>query len=269
VSRPITRVALLASTGLLGIAALTAAVGSSVAAGGNVPDDTDQSAIPSSTTSTVPPPAPGERVEYEMSPLAAAGDAAGTVIMIPNGCASPMATEAVFEADAEIVADEAVRFRVIRVLDGSIAGRAVGDRIDVDYGLDARFLVVGERYLVGAAADASTGRYASKVRPPKPMFGGDAVIGVDDTELRCPIVDDPIVTLTAAGTAVESGVLQPLQGSESRMLRAVARPVLIAILVLVVLVLCKHMVWATARSIRDAGEGSPVTRGTRSHRSPD
>ena len=87
---------------------------------------------------------------------------------------------------------------------------------------------------------------------PEPLFGGDAVAGVDDTGVSCPTVEDPVITLTEQATPVDTGLLTPLHGAERDLMMAVLRPVVIAFAVLVGLVLLKQLLTATGRSLRAA-----------------
>ena len=120
------------------------------------------------------------------------------------------------------------------------------------YGDDIRFLRPGEEYLVGAAPDATTGVLSSKVRVAAPLFGGDAVIGVNDTDVRCPRFEDGVKTLLADGTDVDTGVLTPLKNAKRSLLKAVLKPLGITIGVLIVLAAVKLFVFAMVRTIRDA-----------------
>ena len=62
---------------------------------------------------------------------------------------------------------------------GSLDGYAVDTIVDVRYDDDIRFLRPGQEYLVGAVPDPVRGGLRSKVRLAAPLFGGDAVIGVE------------------------------------------------------------------------------------------
>ena len=78
------------------------------------------------------------------------------------------------------------RFAVQQVRAGSLDGYAVNTIVDVRYDDDIRFLRTGQQYLVGARPDPLLQVLRSKVRLPAPLFGGDAVIGVDDTDRALP-----------------------------------------------------------------------------------
>ena len=83
--------------------------------------------------------------------------------------------------------------------------------------------------------------------------------------MACPRVEDPVRTLLPDGTAVDSGVLRPLQGQESRLLRAVLLPSGVALVILVGLVLLKHTVFAVGRSVRELALEPEDLGRTRSH----
>jgi hypothetical protein len=162
------------------------------------------------------------------------------------------------------------RFRLDRILAGSLDGYAGGNLVDVRYGQETHFLEIGTQYIVGVAVDAESGLLASTVREATPLFGGDAVIGANDSDIDCPRVEDPVRTLLADGTPVDTGVLTPLKGQGSSLLSAVLRPLAVAFGVLVALVLVKHLVFGVGRSLREIGLAEPLpprVRGIRRHRS--
>jgi hypothetical protein len=90
------------------------------------------------------------------------------------------------------------------------------------------------------------------VRDPRPLFGGDAVVGLDDSDIDCPELDDPVRTFLADGAAVEASLLTPLDGSGDKLRRAVLLPFAVAFAVLLALVVVKHLVFAFGRALRDS-----------------
>lgn len=177
---------------------------------------------------------------------------AGPLVVVPAGCAQPAAAVAVFDGVVLGSTVNVARFEVRRVLAGSIAGYEVAPGVvDVVYGDDVRFLVTGERYTVGVGTD-ETRLLRSSLRDPRPLFGGDAVIGLDDSDIDCPSLDDPVRTLLADGTPVEAGLLTPLRGSGGELVRAVLIPFVVALGVLLALVVVKHLMFAFGRSLRDS-----------------
>lgn len=186
-----------------------------------------------------PPLVPGQQV------------VSAPLIPVPAGCAAPDPARVVFVGTLLMADTTTGRFVIERVLAGSPEGYAAGRIIDVRYGIDARFLDPDTRYIVGAGVQRSTGVLMSKVREDAPLFGGDAVIGLDDTDVECPRLEDPVRTLLADGTSVDSGVFTPLQKAKRAMLWAILRPVGVGFLVLLGLVLLKHLLFAMGRSVRD------------------
>jgi hypothetical protein len=192
------------------------------------------------------------------------------LVVIPAGCATPQLALAVFEGKALAATDNAVQFEVLQMRAGSLIGYAAeapGSRVNVQYGIDARFITVGARYLVGVTVGEANTGLTSQVREPSPMFGGDAVIGSNESDVRCPRVEDQVLTLNADGTAVDSGVFTGLGDRRRSLLLAVMQPLAIAFLVLLGLVFAKHLLFAFGRSVRDLSvAGPPPIDRTRTHR---
>ena len=136
----------------------------------------------------------------------------------------------------------------------------------VVYGQEASFLKIGVEYIVGVRLDLDTNRLVSKILRPAPLFGGDAVIGVNDTDLECPRIEDPISTLLSDGTSVDSGVLTPLRDSGSSLVRAIVQPLAIALAILIALVLVKNLLMSMGRSLRES-TGAPVSAARIRHHS--
>lgn len=192
--------------------------------------------------------------------------ALGPLVVVPAGCALPRSAEVVFEGRITAANSTTARFEVQRVLAGSLDGRERAPGVvDVQYGEEVRFLEVGMPYIVGAGGDDATGTLESKVRNPAPLFGGDAVIGLNDSDVDCPRVEDPIRTLLPDGTSVESGVFTPLDGEGDALLRAVFLPLGVALAILIGLVLLKQLMFAVGRSLRDLGDPPPTPQRVRRH----
>jgi hypothetical protein len=224
---------------------------------------------PVSSPATVPPSAPpGTDVTGSTVPTASTvlAPAMGPLVVVPPGCTTPIPALAVFTGTIIAVDDPdhptAVRYRVSTVLAGSLTGYQTGDSADVRYGSEARFLVVGTSYIVGVRTDEATGVLISAVRQQAPMFGGDAVIGVNDSDTDCPTLEDPVRTLLADGSSVETGVLSPLKGHGSDLALAVLKPLGIAFVVLVLLVTLKLGLFGAVRETREqaAAQRAPARR---------
>jgi len=235
---------------VVGVALLWA--GSAAAAS---PDDTAPEA-PADTVVDDTAPAdtvPEPPATVVIDPATGLPAAAGPLIPVPAGCVAPAPAVAVFEGTLVAAVGETARFRVVRLMAGSLKGYQSAQGVDVRYGTETRFLVEGDDYLVGVGT-AEDGALTSTVREPLPLFGGDAVIGASDSDVDCPVIDDPVRTLLADGTAVDTGVTAPLKGSGKDLLLAVLRPLLWAMGALLALVLAKHLLFAAGRGIRSLAQ---------------
>lgn len=176
--------------------------------------------------------------------------AVGPLVVLPAGCVTPVTPAVVFEGEITAAVADLARFRVIRVLSGSLQGHQTARGVDVKYGDETRFLAVGGTYIVGAGVSAIDEQLFSTVREPAPLFGGDAVVGADDTDVDCVSLDDPVRTLMPNGEQVDTGVLAPLDGQGHALLAAVLKAVLWSSAALLLLVAGKHAVFATGRAVR-------------------
>jgi hypothetical protein len=178
--------------------------------------------------------------------------ASSPLVVVPAGCTAPPGPIAVFLGTLTDSDATTARFAVQQIRAGSLDGYAVGTIVDVHYDDDIRFLHTGQPYLVGVASDPLTRVLRSKVRVPPQLFGGDAVIGVNDTNVRCPRVEDGVKTLLADGTGVDTGVLTPLKTAKKAMFKAVLKPLSIAFGVLVMLAAIKLLIFAMVRAARES-----------------
>ncbi len=208
--------------------------------------DTPVGSVVSGTTDTVP------LVIEQPAPIVDSHVVSGPLLVAPAGCTAPPAPVAVFVATLAASDATTARFAVQQLRAGSLDGYAVDTIVDVRYDDDVRFLRPGEQYLVGAALDPARGVLASKVRLPAPLFGGDAVIGVNDSNVQCPTFEDGVKTLHVDGTEVDTGVLTPLKSAKRSLLRAILKPLAIAVGVLIVLAAIKLLIFAMVRSVREA-----------------
>jgi hypothetical protein len=210
----------------------------------------------------VEPGAPGSTVPID--PETGLPAAQGPLVVLPAGCVTPALPLAVFEGVITDAVSTTARFRVQRLLSGSLEGYLIGDLVDVRYGEETRFLAVGSTYVVGAARSAEDGLLVSTVREPAPLFGGDAVVGVNDNDVECITLDDPVRTVMPDGASVDTGVLAPLRGNSKSLFGALLRPVAIAFGVLLALVVVKHLLFGIGRALRDMGDAPPpIERGRR------
>ena len=180
------------------------------------------------------------------------------LVVVPAGCVTPPAPIAVFVGTLAAVDSTTARFAVQQIRAGSLDGYAVNTIVDVRYNDDTRFLHAGQQYLVGAVPDPILRVLTSKVRVSAPLFGGDAVIGIDDTDLRCPRVEDGVKTLLTDGSDVDTGVLAPLKTAKRSVARAIVKPLAIAFGVLFFLVAVKLLIFAMVRAAREREPDEPL-----------
>ena len=225
---------------------------------------------------SVPPPDPTVPVATVVpqaggTPAADNGlpPAQGPLVPVPAECVSPPPALAVFQGTIIDAVSTTARFRIDRTLAGDLSGYEIDHRVDVRYGLDTRFLRIGGEYLVGVGAGATPGVLVSTVRQSAPLFGGDAVVGVNQSDVACPVLDDPMRTLLVDGSSVDTGVLTPLHGAGTDLMMAIARPFIAAFAVLLGLVLLKQLMFAVGRSLRDLGDGVEPSSRRRRHRGDD
>ena len=144
---------------------------------------------------------------------------------------------------------------------GNAAPFSVDGVIDVRYGPDSQYLEIGEQYLASAVFDPSIGTLTSKVSPDAPLFGGDAVVGLEDTETVCPVVDDPVQTINVDGTPVETGLFTPLTEDKGLLLATLLVPAAIVGLVLIGLILVRRLLDVGFRGIFALGRSAVVPSG--------
>lgn len=180
----------------------------------------------------------------------------GSLVPIPPGCPVPDPADVAFVGTVEAKDYRTVRFRIDQLRAGSAAAWAIDGLIDVRYGSDAQYLDVDRQYLVGAAVDPEIGVLASAVRPPAPLFGGNDVVGVDDTDVECPELDDPVRTLQVDGTDVDTGLLTPLLDERRTLLATIAVPAGIAFAALVGLILLRRVLAWGVRGIFALGRAA-------------
>jgi hypothetical protein len=175
------------------------------------------------------------------------------LIPVPTGCAAPAMPHVVFVGEVVDRDYRTVRFEIQRIRSGSAAPFASDELIDIRYGLDAQYLDDDRVYLVSAVVDPDLGILISRATPPIEHFGGDEVIGVSETDVDCPVVEDPMRTLHPDGTAVEGGVLDPLRESKVRILGAFLVPFAVAVGVIFLLAMFRLSLSGLYHSIVGGG----------------
>lgn len=196
------------------------------------------------------------------------GDEAGTVsgategavtpvtlplIPVPVGCTAPLMPHIVFVGTVTDRDYRTVRFEIESIRSGRSAPFAVENRIDVRFGLDAQYLDDGEPYLVSAVVDPDLGLLVSRATDKIEHFGGDEVIGVSETDVDCPLFEDPARTLHVDGTPIDHNLLQPFLDSKVRILGAILIPFAVAMGVVFLLAMFRLSLAALYRSVLDSG----------------
>ncbi len=211
--------------------------------------------LPAAATAEPPGPMPSQDVGTDPSAL----------IQMPAGCSQVAPADVAFVgtvlAKDEYVEKGTVRWQIDQIRDGNAARFSVDGLIDVRYGPDSQYLRIGEQYLVSAAFDKGIGALTSKTSPEPQLFGGDAVVGLDDSETVCPVVDDPVQTINVDGTPLETGLLTPLIEDKSLLVATIAVPAVIVGIVLVGLVLLRRMIDIGFRGIFALGRAAVVPSG--------
>jgi hypothetical protein len=204
----------------------------------------------------VPPGLPDPAPVPPLPTIEPPATASTRLVTVPAGCGAPEPERVVFVGNVTVTDTATARYQVQQILSGTTAGYEVGGLIDIRYGDDVRFLEPGTTYIVGAGLEPDAGVLYSNVRPPAPLFGGSDVAGLNVSDVECPRVEDPVRTLSADATSVESGVLTPLSRAKGDLIHAIVDPLAVAFVVLLGLVALKLMVFAVARAVRDIGSDS-------------
>ena len=152
------------------------------------------------------------------------------------------------------------RFNIDGVRAGSLDGFGNGKQIDIDYGADKQFLVLGHTYVAALATDPVTGTLTSKLKIQPKMFGGNQVIGVDDKPNNCPQVVDTIITTELDGKSVDTGMLSKFKADKKDLALAFAKPAAVVFAILIALVLLKHFGMAMWQWVRRFRFGVQKTR---------
>jgi hypothetical protein len=208
-------------------------------------------------------------------PPASAGDDSTRrwLVPVPAGCDAPDLPDVVFLGTLQATDFRTGRFQVDQVRAGDIGRYSFGGVVDVRFGIDTKYLETGTQYLVGASLDPGSAVLASKVRAAEPLFGGDEVIGAAETDVECPVLEDPIRTLLPDGSSVESGVLTPFTEAKRSLLRAILLPLGVALAAVFALVALRWLLtgigWGIGSLSRTIGEPrevrAAVRGGTRAH----
>jgi hypothetical protein len=211
-------------------------------------------AVPAAVSAQDEPP--------DSTPPASGGADRQWLVPIPIGCDAPPLPDVVFVGTLQASDYRTGRFRVDQVRAGAIERYSYGGVVDVRFGIDTKYLDTGTRYLVGASYDPDAAVLTSKVRAAEPLFGGDEVIGAAETDVDCPVLEDPVRTLLPDGSSVDSGVLTPLTGAKRSLLRALLLPLGVALAAVFALVALRWLVtgigWGVSSFTRTMAEPREV-----------
>lgn len=175
------------------------------------------------------------------------------LIPVPVGCAAPKMPHIVFVGTVVDSDYRTVRFEIEQIRNGRSAPFASENQIDVRFGLDAQYLHDDEQYLVAAVADPDLGLLVSRATAPIEHFGGDEVIGVSETDVNCPVYEDPMRTLYVDGTPIEGSILDPFLDAKVRILGAFLVPFGIAMGIIFLLAMFRLSLAALYHSVVDGG----------------
>jgi hypothetical protein len=172
-----------------------------------------------------------------------------TQTTLPAGCVAPRAATATFLGELISSDDLLATFRVVQVRGGSLGAYVNSGLISVRYAdRETLFLKPGKIYLVGAGASELFTTLESKVRAEKELFGGDAVVGIDESDVPCPKFEDPIITLLPNGDLIDSGIFSLITSQPTHLLQVFLLPLFFVLVFLIGLVIVKRLVQAARRS---------------------
>lgn len=173
---------------------------------------------------------------------------------VPVGCSAPRMPHIVFVGTVVDRDYRTVRFEIERIRSGRSDPFGSGNLIDVRFGLDAQYLKADATYLVSAVVDPDLGLLVSRATPPIDHFGGDEVIGVSETDVDCPVFEDPMRTLHVDGTPVEASMLEPFLDARMQIFGALLIPLGIAVGVIFLLAMFRLSLAALFHSIVSGGQ---------------
>jgi hypothetical protein len=179
------------------------------------------------------------------------------LVPVPSACTAPPRPEVVFVGTLVERDFRTGRFEIDQVRAGDERPFAVDGLIDVRYGFDVDYLEIGDQYLVSARRDPVIGLLASKIREPAPLLGGDDVVGVAESDVECPWLEDPIRTFLPDGSSIDSAVLAPLSDHSTQLFGAFLIPIAVAFGIIFVLATLR---WGIGGLLRGIGSAVRHTR---------
>jgi hypothetical protein len=151
------------------------------------------------------------------------------VTTVPQGCALPPQALAVFVGQIDTIDPVSAVFSVLQIRAGSLEGYQEGTSVEVRYGSDAKYLTVGETYLVGVAPDPVSSRLSSSIRDSAELFGGAEIAG---SNTQCPEFEQAARTLTIDGREIAAGLFSQFFDQPWRLALAIVLPPLLVVLAL-------------------------------------
>lgn len=151
------------------------------------------------------------------------------VTTVPQGCALPPQALAVFVGQIDTINPVSAVFSVLQIRAGSLEGYQEGTSVEVRYGSDAKYLTVGETYLVGVAPDPVSSRLSSSIRDSAELFGGAEIAG---SNTQCPEFEQAARTLTIDGREIAAGLFSQFFDQPWRLALAIVLPPLLVVLAL-------------------------------------
>lgn len=227
-------------------------------------------AFPSTTYGT-PPPTDPPIGQADETPSDAATDPSGRrwPLAVTEGCALPDLAEVVFLGTMVDSDFQTARYRIDQVRAGDLQPYAYGGLVDVRYGGDTRFLSQGTQYLIGANPVRNSTSLMSKVRVTEPLFAGDDVIGITESEVSCPQLGDPVRTLDADGTSVDTSVLGPMGDAKRDILRAFLIPLAVAVAIVFGLATVRWILTGVGKGVGAVVSTASQTREVRAAKHKD
>jgi hypothetical protein len=186
------------------------------------------------------------------------------LVDVPVGCPIQPLPDVVFVGTVIDSDYRTVRFAIDQVRAGDIGQFASAGRVDVRYGIDAKYLDEGDQYLIGASYDGQIQSLRSRVRPAAPTFGGDEIIRADETDRDCPEVVDPMRTMHTDGSSIDSGVLSPFFANRDGLLRSLLVPVAVVGLAVLALAAIRWFLTGFGRSVESLAHATSQSREARS-----
>lgn len=189
--------------------------------------------VPAPTAGAAPPPGTEPTAERPQ------------LVDVPVGCSYEQFDNTLVVFVGTVVDDDyrTIRYRVDQVRAGDMnlyasqvgadvpgySGQASSETlVDVRYAIDTKYLEIGSQYLVGARYNDAQGVLVSRVSERPAAIGDDEIIGSSESELDCPDVDNPVMTLRTDGRPVDSGLFKPFTDERPQLLGALLIPFAVA-----------------------------------------